>query len=141
MNWASLNSSRLSIANWLSSRPVFATWYSAMRASGDTSFSVIQVWNLTASAPLARAAAISSRASAGSPLWFTPASAMMKQGCPAPTRREPMEMVSTTRTILLILHRQVLAGHVRRLIARQVGERALQIFFAAPMRPNGVRAS
>ncbi len=61
---------------WLCSLPVARCWYSAFAARRVSSRSTVNVWNLTASAPAATATSTRARASAGSPLWFTPASAI-----------------------------------------------------------------
>src|SRR5581483_4052403 len=77
-------------------------WYPTSGAVGATTFSVIQVWNLTQSAPASWAASISCSASATSPLWLTPASAMTKQGRPSPIVRPPMSIARLMRLRLSV---------------------------------------
>ena len=65
--WSPSSSSALIMANWLLA-PVFTRWYCAVLALGVTTSSARNVWNLTASAPAARAASISCSAIARLPL-------------------------------------------------------------------------
>src|ERR1043166_6539672 len=81
---------RASISACVCSRPVLRTWYSACCAFAATSFAGSNVWNFTASAPASAATSTSACASATSPLWFTPASAMTKHGRPMPISRVPI---------------------------------------------------
>ena len=69
--------SRASISDWDSAKPAFF-WYGVVPAELVTSASGLKVWNLTAFAPVSAARSMSSCATATSPSWLTPASAITK---------------------------------------------------------------
>src|SRR5699024_8494690 len=68
------------ISSWLSAASVVCFWYSAFSANLLTTSSGTAVWYLTMSAPHSLAARAISLAIARSPLWLTPASAMIVTG-------------------------------------------------------------
>ena len=69
---------RRTISSWLSSAPVSRFWYSAFWANLEMTSSGTAVWYFTTSAPHSLATRAIFLASSRLPLWFTPASAMIK---------------------------------------------------------------
>ena len=72
------------ISSWLSAASVVCFWYSAFSANLLTTSSGTAVWYFTMSAPHSLAVKAIFLAISRSPLWLTPASAMMVTGIAAP---------------------------------------------------------